>query len=942
MTFKMTLKQKSILTVAFLLMSRILPGQIGVSDRINQDYERGPSFEALEQAARNEVERGNYFGAMRYYKTLLKAEPLNARVLAAYGEAAVSYAALDSAEVAYQTIVDNKLTGPDGYALLRLAEVKYRMGKYAEASKVYRRFLFEDKPAAATESLKLAAEKRLEDCEWAVTAMANPVTEPDLFNLLDSNINTPQFSEHAPYLLGDRLYFSSPRFPFLSDKVFPRRSLNKVMSAGGPLLTEAAQLISFNEEDHHITHTTFNSKGDVVYYSRCEFIGKSYDVNCEIYRRKLLPGGDWGPAERLPDNINLAGYTNTQPAVGSVPGERYEMLFFASNRPGGKGGKDIWCCKIEGDQFFGPENMAAINTPGDDVTPFYHPKTATLYFSSDSLTTMGGFDVYKASWDGSAFVEPVNIGYPVNSGANDVFFMLTPDSRTAFLSSNRRGSFNQSEEGCCYDIYQADFLRPQLTATTFVRKKGVPTSQVLGYSSMTLVETDTPDTRTFRVEVGENGSFDFDLLPGKDYMLIGEKRRFAPDTVRFSTPPRPWRKPIAEKLYLEPATPQLLVRVFDKESRQPIQGATTRLFDLGQYLSETQFEPVFSLEPLTQTNPSGNRFEYPLDADHHYQAVASKYGYTVDSSEVVSTKGLTGTPVIEANIYLSSGLSFKAYTVNRINNDTLYNVNYRLLELPAEKKLEAYTSPQGKDFNTIIAYENRYRIIASKDGFSSDSIDFSTIDLPRSEFRQVVQELRLRPLRLDAYLPIPLYFDNDEPDRRTVARATKKEYRAAYVDYIRRKEEFIERYTEGMTDKQLLAETDSINRFFEDEVRGGWNRLMEFSEVLYEMLSRGDSIEITLKGYASPRAGALYNKYLTDRRVSSVYNHFNIFDGSIYRKFTLSGQLVIKREANGEAKAPKDVSDDIKDDRNSIYAVHASRERRLEIVGVKVNREKKQ
>ncbi len=942
MSFKMTFSQKSILTVAFLLMSRLLPGQIGVSDRINQDYERGPSFEALEQAAQNEVERGNYFGAMRYYKTLLNAEPLNARILAAYGDAAIRYAALDSAEVAFQTIVDNKLTGPDGLALLRLGEVRYRMGNYAGASKVYRQFLFEDKPPAATESSKLTAEKRLEDCEWAMAAMANPVTDPGLFNLLDSNINTPQFSEHAPYLLGDRLYFSSPRFPFLSDRVFPRRSLNKVMSAGGPLLTEAAQLESFNEEGRHITHTTFNSTGDVVYYSNCEFIGKSYEVNCEIYRRKRLSGGDWGPAERLPDNINLAGYTNTQPAVGAVPGEKYEMLFFSSNRPGGKGGKDIWCCKIEGGQFFGPENVAAINTPGDDVTPFYHPKTATLYFSSDSLTTMGGFDVYRASWNGSAFAEPVNIGYPVNSGANDVFYMLTPDGRTAFLSSNRRGSFNQSEEGCCYDIYQADYLRPRLSGMTFLRKKGIPTDQVLGYSSMTLVETDTPNPRAFRVEVGENGKFDFDLLPGKNYMLIGEKRRFSSDTIRLSTPPRPWRQPIVAKLYLEPATPQLLVRVFDKESRQPVQGATTRLFDLGQYLSETQFEPAFSLEPVTQTNSNSNRFEYPLDADHHYKVVASKFGYTVDSSGVISTKGLTGTPVIETDIFLSSGLSFKAYTVNRINNDTLFNVNYRLLELPAEKHLESYSSLAGKDFNTIIAYENRYRIIAAKDGFSSDSIDFSTIDLPRREFQQVVQELRLRPLRLDAYLPIPLYFDNDEPDRRTVARATKKEYRAAYVDYIRRKEEFIEQYTKGMTEGQLLAETDSINRFFEDEVRGGWNRLMEFSEVLYEMLSRGDSIEITLKGYASPRAGALYNKYLTDRRVSSVYNHFNVFDGSIYRKFTLSGQLVIKREANGEAKAPKDVSDDIRDDRNSIYAVHASRERRLEIVGVKVNQEKKQ
>jgi hypothetical protein len=99
---------------------------------------------------------------------------------------------------------------------------------------------------------------------------------------------------------------------------------------------------------------------------------------------------------------------------------------------------------------------------------------------------------------------------------------------------------------------------------------------------------------------------------------------------------------------------------------------------------------------------------------------------------VISTKGLTGAPVIETDIFLNSGLSFKAYTVNRINNDTLYNVNYRLLQLPAEKHLEAYTNPPGQDFNTIIAYDNRYRIIASKDGFSSDSIDFSTIDLPQT------------------------------------------------------------------------------------------------------------------------------------------------------------------------------------------------------------------
>jgi hypothetical protein len=72
-----------------------------------------------------------------------------------------------------------------------------------------------------------------------------------------------------------------------------------------------------------------------------------------------------------------------------------------------------------------------------------------------------------------------------------------------------------------------------------------------------------------------------------------------------------------------------------------------------------------------------------------------------------------------------------------------------------------------------------------------------------------------------------------------------------------------------------------------------------------------------------------------------VYNHFDIFDGGIYKKFVLSKQLIIKRESNGSTKAPKDISGDINDRRNSVYDVRASRERRLEIIGVRVNKDKK-
>jgi hypothetical protein len=217
----------------------------------------------------------------------------------------------------------------------------------------------------------------------------------------------------------------------------------------------------------------------------------------------------------------------------------------------------------------------------------------------------------------------------------------------------------------------------------------------------------------------------------------------------------------------------------------------------------------------------------------------------------------------------------------------------------------------------------------------------SSVDLEKKPFQTIVKELRLRPLELTKYLPIKLYFDNDEPDKRTLAIRTEREYRATYVDYIRRKEDFIASYTAGMTGDQLRSETDSLEYFFEKEVRGGWERLMAFSEVMYAMMERGDKIDITLRGFASPRAATNYNQNLTSRRVSSVWNHFDLFDGSIYRPFVNSGQLNITFQPNGEKLAQPGISDNIEDTRNSVFNVRASRERRLEIIGVKVNSDKR-
>lgn len=932
--------------VRTLLFWLILPlslqmaqGQNGVSDRINEETDRAPSLGALEREAEKAALAGNPYAAMQYYARVLKAEPLRVPSLKGYGEAAIQFAALDSAEMAFQRLVDNKLTAPDGAPILRLAEVKYRMGKYAEARDLYQKFLFSEKPAGATAEMKMEAEERLGDCNWVLGLQENPEVDEESFTLLDTiAINTKEYSEYAPVMVGDTLWFSSNRFLFEKDKEYPKRNLIKVLAATAKDDLLQANTADFNDEKQHIAQVSFSDKGDAMYFSQCGFVGNSANITCQIYRRKRMADGTWGAAEKLPDYINAEGATTTEPSIARAEGDPYETLYFVSDRTGGKGKRDIWATKISGDNFSQPTNLSALNTAGDDVTPSFHTATNTLYYSTDGLQTVGGLDIFKSHWDGKMWSEPAHLGFPINSGANDVYFSLSSNGNTAFMATNRRGDFNKSEEGCCYDIYKVDFVKPKMIAITFNKEN----QKILPYTTMTLLALgpDGKPAEEIKVNIDSTGSFRFDLLPGKSYVLIGEKERFKSDTVRFSTPKTIWKDEIVQKMYLQPSYVNLIATVYDKETNEPINGATARFFDLGQRLPNGSFVSGKGLG-RTDTDPAGNRYDYKLDFEHRYQVVASKVGYTIDSSEVVTTEGLNETKTIETKLFLTRGLAFRAFTINRLTRDTLYNVTYRLIELPTGQRKPGQLDPIGKNYEATIGFEKRYRIIASKEDFSTDSVEFSTNNLPKIDFQSVVQELRIRPLLLPSYLPIPLFFDNDEPDKRTLAQTTAREYRATYVDYIRRKDDFIKLYTEGMSGEERDRNAAEIDTFFERDVRGGWNRLMEFSEVLYEMLTRGDSIEITLKGYASPRAGTQYNKNLTDRRVSSVYNHFDIFDGGIYKRFVDSGQLVIKREANGEAKSPPGISDNIKDERRSIYDVRASHERRLEIIGVRVNKDKK-
>ncbi len=834
----------------FLLGWQVAQAQVGVSDRINQETDRAASPAAMLKAADKAFAEGDFYTSMQYSYRIVQIDSSNEAALDGFGKSAVALSAFERADTAYQMLVEQKLDGLDGLAVLHWADVKFRLGQFEEAKKLYARFLAGEKPADTPQSVLERAKESSKNAEWAADMLLNDYSDIPLTFLED--VNTVEFSEFSPLLWRDTLYYSSYSFPFKKDKKYPQRHLIKVMEGTQQGDSLAVAATDFNEDDLHTAHVSFNQAGDVMYYTVCEFIATAI-IRCDLYQRRQTKDGNWGPAMKLPANVNAADFTTTEPSVGRAPNDDQEVLYFVSDRPGGQGKRDLWYSAISRDSFSTPVNLSALNTKEDEVTPFYHSKSETLYFSTTGRRTLGGFDIYRAKGFNNQWTAPEHTGLPFNSIANDVYYTLGESGQFAFLASNRRGSFNESEEACCYDIYRAEVK-----------------------------------------------------------------------------PPTP-----------EPARIDLVATIFDKDTKLAMPGATVRFTDLGAADATSKGD----IPTRTDVHPDNNRYDYELQFNHNYKVVASKAGYTIDSS-AVTTVGLSTTQTLTTQLYLRRGIDLKVLSYDYVSKEPLNAVNFRLVEITptGRKTIGEFTSPStGNLYHTTIDFKKRYLIVGTKEGYSRDSLEFNTEEknIQEVDFQTIVQKLYLRPLILERYLPIKLYYDNDEPDKRTMARSTKQEYRATYVTYIRRKQEFIKIFTEGMTGDELQQERDTMDMFFERDIRGGWNKLMSFSEILYELMSRGDKIELTLKGYASPRAGSAYNLNLTARRVSSVLNHFLIFDGGIYKKFVESGQLVIKLEPNGEAKAPPGINDNIDDVRRSWYSVPASRERRLEIIGVQINTNKK-
>ena len=612
------------------------------------------------------MKENNYFSAAIYYNQAILLDSADINIQYKYAEASRLNYDYQIADRWYNKVYKKDASGklfPE--CVFYLATIKKSEGKYKEAKKMFDKYAKKNKKKKDDYFVKKAIQEVLA-CDYAELLMASPDKSINIIHL-DTMINS-KVSEYAPIEVDSVLWFSSLRDSKDKDKK-NNENYNKIYNAvtDSGKWRKAKELDTiFNRKGVHNANTSFNADYTKAYISRCQQKNESEFI-CEIYSSEFKDG-HWQPLKKLPSEINEKGCTNTQPAVGFLGDE--EVLFFASNRRGGEGKMDIWYSKINKGGTYEPAINAGkkVNSIEDEITPYYCKPCQELFFSSTWHKGLGGFDIFKSEYKNKEFGAPKNMGYPINSNYNDIYFTINSQKTEAFISSNRKGSYFQEKESCCNDIYE---------------------------------------------------------------------------------------------------------------------------------------------------------FEIP-----HINEPPKK----VDSTKVFVTQ-------------------------------------------------------------------------------------------------------------MKLLVPLTLYFHNDEPDKKTMAITTKKNYKKTFDDYTALKETYRREYSKDAKDADLDRAVSDIDLFFEDSVDTGMLDLEKFARLLIKVLKDSEKVTITMKGYCSPLASTDYNINLAKRRISSLRNYFMEYDNGVFVKYVNNqnaneGSITFAEEDIGELKAKPNVSDDYYDTKNSIYSPAAALERKIQIIAI--------
>jgi len=375
---------------------------------------------------------------------------------------------------------------------------------------------------------------------------------------LSENINTSE-NELAPIAFSDDILYYTSTLSGKRAMIYRSQFQNGVWSK----YTTASGLPTISNA--HLANGSFSPDGQRFYFTQCAIEqekdkkSKKKDNQaalCEIFVIKKQDEG-WSAPIRLRDYINLKGFTTTHPNV--VHTEDKEILYFSSDREGGKGGMDLWYCvrdlKSNDIDFTFPKNLGStINTNGDEITPYYNSEKGVLYFSSSGHIGIGGFDIFSSKGSQNIWETATNIGLPFNSCVDDYYYVEKKNNSGGFLVSNRLVS-GEKNNTLNEDIFE--FITATKAPDIFARgslfdKKSL---NLLKEVTISLYEMNNTDKQLLTTKVFSDGVFQIQVLPNKDYVIEADKDGYQTGTIKVSTNGKYDANNLGESIYLIPSTP---------------------------------------------------------------------------------------------------------------------------------------------------------------------------------------------------------------------------------------------------------------------------------------------------------------------------------------------------------------------------------------------------
>ena len=463
--------------------------------------------------ADEQYKNGDYYYALEYYKQALDRDSTSLELMWKYAETQRAYKNYVDAADYYARVYarDEGAVYPE--SILYLGLMEKQMGAYKNAfstMKLAKKNYSDDR----TTYLYKKATQEVESIAWVLNNLRDSSAIDQAIIRLPENINSNN-SEFGHTVHGNSFIFSSLRADSINDineEVYSKTYKTKLYTSEikNGVFEENKKITSLESKKLNSGNGSFSSDGKRFYFSMCSDIGYSY--SCKILVANF-ENGEWSTIDTLNETINEPGKNTTMPFITKISGK--EMLFFASDREGTKGGMDIWMSAIKNGDFTKPINCSKINSLDNELSPWFDSITNRLYFSSSWHYGFGGQDIFYSEYD-KDFSAPKNLGIPMNSPANDQYFFKHND--TIYLSSNRIGSFYSKNPTCCSDIYASFPIRKSTDNNIIdsLKQKEIEENTVLNTPIRLYFKNDEPDAKSWAIFTSQNYEETFNLYK-KDF-----------------------------------------------------------------------------------------------------------------------------------------------------------------------------------------------------------------------------------------------------------------------------------------------------------------------------------------------------------------------------------------------------------------------------------------